>query len=217
MRGLALCVVAAALVVSGCGSDNSSSSKAPKQQPAAQSGAASGSAAGVSAQAATTPSSLCAPEGKGKPKKQCVAGLTKLGKGKAKNPRAACKGLSKKKTKGVRGKSPFAVCVKAAAALMASKNATAGNGSATAQGGNGSGSSDSGSADDSSSSDSSTDAGGDGSADTSGLICTDVDGNVVPVDSPDVNECDDVSASDSSSGDTSTDATSTDDTSTDGG
>ena len=40
----------------------------------------------------------------------------------------ACKGLSKKKTKGVRGKSPFAVCVKAAAKLMAGKAVSGGGG-----------------------------------------------------------------------------------------
>src|SRR3954471_3651980 len=143
MRGLALCLVAGALVVAGCGSDDNSSSNAPQQQDVAASGGTTSSAAGVSAKGRVTAVSLCTAEGKGKPKKQCVAGLKKLDKGKAANPRAACKGLSKKKTKGVRGKSPFAVCVSAAANLMASKksNGGASNGAADSNG-SGSGSDD---------------------------------------------------------------------------
>src|SRR3954469_1880502 len=122
MRGLALCLAAAALIATGCGSNNSGSgSNPPSSQQAAAKGGSSTQAAGVSAQAAATPASLCTAEGKGKPKKQCTAGLTKLKKGKAKNPRSACKGMSKRKTKGVRGKSPYAVCVSAAAKLMAAK------------------------------------------------------------------------------------------------
>src|SRR3954468_12420093 len=116
MRGLALCLVAGAIAIAGCGSGDSSS-KAPAQQNVTASGGTTTGAAGVSAKGRATPASLCTSEGKGKPKKQCTAGLTKLDRGKVSNPKAACKGLSKKKTKGVRGRSPFAVCVKAAAKL----------------------------------------------------------------------------------------------------
>lgn len=112
MRGLALCLVAGAIAIAGCGSDDNSSSKAPAQQNVTASGGTTTAAAGVSAKGRATPASLCTSEGKGKPKKQCTAGLTKLDKGKVSNPKAACRGLSKKKTKGVRGKSPFAVCVR---------------------------------------------------------------------------------------------------------
>src|SRR3954466_9448928 len=130
MRGLVACLVVGALLATGCGSsDSSSSSKAPgSQQAAAKPG--SPQAVAVSAQGRATPAALCQPQGVAKPKKQCVKGLKKLQKGKAKNPAAACKGLSKKKTKGVRGKSPYAVCVKAAARLMAAKKRPAKTGAA---------------------------------------------------------------------------------------
>ena len=72
MRGLALCLVAGALVIAGCGSDDNSSS-APNQEKVAASSGASGAAAGVSAKAAPTAASLCSAEGKGKTKRQCVA------------------------------------------------------------------------------------------------------------------------------------------------
>src|SRR3954471_17222304 len=105
MRGLFACLVAGALIATGCGSSGSSSSSTvpASKQAAAKAGAPQSVA--VSGQAHATPASLCKPEGVAKPKKQCAKGLTKLQKGKAKNPAAACKGLSKKKTKGVRGKS----------------------------------------------------------------------------------------------------------------
>ena len=219
MRGLALALVAAAVLVSGCGGSDNSSSSAPKQTSVAQSGTTVAQAAGVSAKKLTV-SGLCAPEGKGKPKKQCTAGLAKLNKGKAKNPRTACKALSKKKTKGVRGKSPFAVCVKAAAALMAAKqNVSQGSGSAAGDS-SGSGSSDSSGSSDGSSdaTDSSADGtdGSDSSGDLSSLVCTDANGNVVPFDSPDVEECDDTSASASDSSSGSADSSSLDDSSDDG-
>src|SRR4051794_7993489 len=167
MRGLVACLVVGALLATGCGSsDSSSSSKAPgSQQAAAKPG--SPQAVAVSAQGRATPASLCQPEGVAKPKKQCAKGLKKLQKGKAKNPAAACKGLSKKKTKGVRGKSPFAVCVKAAAKLLALKNhPSSGNGSS---GSGGSGSGDSAADDTSSSSDDSA----------AKLVCVDSNGNNV--------------------------------------
>jgi hypothetical protein len=198
--------VAGAIAVTGCGSDDNSSSKAPAQENVSASGGTTTAAAGVSAKGRATPSSLCASEGKGKPKKQCTAGLTKLDRGKVSNPKAACKGLSKKKTKGVRGKSPYAVCIKAAAKLMAAK---------TARGGGGNGAADSGSPDDSSGDSSSADS----SADDAEPICRDANGNTVPFDSEDVEECDlppgaDDSAS-SSSDDSSSDDSSSDDPSAD--
>lgn len=211
MRRLAPCLVAAALLATGCGSNNDSSgAKAPASSQAAASGAGSQQSAAVSAVGALTPASLCTPEGRGKPKKQCVGGLKKLGKGQAANPRAACKGLSKKKTKGVKGKSPFAVCVSAAAKLMAATNRSkAGNGAAD-------NSADAGAGDDTST-DSADSSGADDSGDEP--TCFDAKGNQVPIDSDAVEECDTdstPSASDSSS-DSSTDDTSTDDTSTDDG
>lgn len=209
MRGLALCLVAGAIAVTGCGSDNGSSGSAPKQEKVTASGGSSGQSAAVSAKGRATPSSLCTSEGKGKPKKQCVTALKKLDKGKAANPNAACKGLSKKKTKGVRGKSPFAVCVSAAAKLMASKSASAG-------GGNGSADSNSGSSDSSGSSDDSSDTSDNSSDDTGGIVCHDDTGKVVPIDSDNVADCDlpdNASASDSSSADDS--SSSADDSSSD--
>lgn len=184
------------MLVAGCGSSASQSSSAPKHQDVAQSGNGSGQAGGVAALAAATPKSLCVPEGGGRPRKQCVAGLSRLSRGKAKNPRAACRGLSKKKTKGVQGKSPYAVCVKAAATLMAGKKALSQNGSA---GGT-----------DPTAGDTSTDSTGSADGiDTSGLTCTDANGNPVPADSPDVDSCDDPGATDPGT-DTSGDLTSTD-------
>src|SRR4051812_10905358 len=195
MRGLALCLVAGAIAVTGCGSDDNSSSNAPSQEKVAASSGTTAASAGVSAKGRATPSSLCAPEGKGKPKKQCVAGLIKLDKGKVSNPRSACKGLSKKKTKGVRGKSPYAACVKAAAKLMAAKTATGkGGNSAT---GTGSGSDDSGSSGDSG--DDSSGSSASSAGDEPDPICRDANGKTVPFDSEDVEECDaPASASDSS-------------------
>ena len=148
-----------AIAIAGCGSDDDSSSKAPAQQNVTASGGTTKAAAAVSAKGRATPASLCTSEGKGKPKKQCAAGLTKLDKGKVSNPKAACKGLSKKKTKGVRGKSPFAVCVKAAAKLMAAK---AGSGA-----GSGNGAADTGSGDSGSSDSSGDDSGSDDESDDS--------------------------------------------------
>jgi hypothetical protein len=197
MRGLALCLVAGALFVAGCGSDDNTA-RAPQTSSVATTSSGSGQSAAVSATATPSAASLCALEGKGKPKKQCAAALKKLGNGKARNPRAACKGMSKKKTKGVKGKSPFAVCVSAAAKLMAAKQNTSKNGAATTGGagsgngnGKGKGKSDDGASDDASAAD---DAGGDDA-----LTCTDASGNVVPFDSPDVDECDDGSADTSAS------------------
>src|SRR3954452_8626703 len=178
MRGLALCLVAGALVIAGCGSSDESA-KAPKSEQAAASGGTVTTAAAVSAPGAATVAVLCTSEGKGKPKKQCTAGLTKLKKGKAKNPRSACKGMSKRKTKGVRGKSPYAVCVKAAARLMAAK---------ARKGGAGNGAADSGSS--TTDEDTSTGATDSSNGDDSGssLVCTDSDGNAVPFDSDEVEE-----------------------------
>jgi hypothetical protein len=207
MRGLALCLAAGALVIAGCGSDNNSSN-APKQEKVAASGGSNASA-GVSAKGRATPASLCAAEGKGKPKKQCVAGLKKLDTGKAANPRSACKGLSKKKTKGVRGKSPYAVCVSAAAKLMAAKapKSGSGNGAADSSPGN-SGSAGKGKGKDKDASDdeSASDSGADGSSadDEADPICHDANGKQVPFDSEDVEECDvpdDTSASGSANDD----------------
>ena len=206
MRGLALCLVAGALVVAGCGSSDSGSKAPASQQAASKSGTTQ--SVGVGAAPRATPASLCQPEGVAKPKKQCTKGLNKLAKGKAKNPAAACKGLSKKKTKGVHGKSPYAVCVSAAAKLMASKTTQSkGNGSADST--------------DTSGSDTSTD-GTDTStspSDSSQLVCTDANGNDVPPDDPNVEDCTDsadASASGSGSTDSSGDSTdSSGDTSTD--
>jgi hypothetical protein len=138
----------------------------------------------VSAKGRATPASLCRSEGKGKPKKQCVNGLKKLDKGKVSNPRAACKGLSKKKTKGVRGKSPYAVCVKAAAKLMAAKAAAggSGNGAADSNAGSDDSTDASGASDDSS-------GGGSGADDEPAPVCRDANGKTVPFDSEDVDEC----------------------------
>jgi hypothetical protein len=203
--------VLVAIAIAGCGSDDNSSSNAPVQQTATSSGGTSMGSAAVSAKGRVTPASLCTSEGKGKPKKQCTAGLTKLNKGKVSNPKAACKGLSKKKTKGVRGKSPFAVCIKAAAKLMAAKTATGGSGNGAADTGGSSGSADD-SSGDSSSADSS-------SADDAEPICRDANGKTVPFDSEDVEECDvPPSANDSSDGSgssSSDDGSSSDDSSSD--
>jgi hypothetical protein len=202
--------VAGAIAITGCGgSDNNAS--APKQEKVTASGGSSGQPAAVSAKGPASPNSLCAGEGKGKPKKQCVKALGKLNKGKAANPKAACKGMSKKKTKGVRGKSPFAVCVSAAARLMATKSAGGsggGNGAADSNSDNASGSSGS---DDGSGSDSSGD---DSASEQDGIVCHDENGNVVPIDDDNVAVCDlpddGASASDSSSGDDSGDDSSDD-------
>src|SRR4051794_1712609 len=177
MRGLALCLVFGALVIAGCGS-NDSSSNAPKAQNATTQGTSSGQSAAVSAAGRVSAASLCAPEGQAKLKKKCAAGMKKLKSGKIKSAAKACKGLSKKKTKGVKGKSPYAVCVSAAAKLLAAKaNANSGgNGSADSNGN----SSDS--ADSTDSSDSST------PEDTSDLVCTDAEGNVVSVDDPNLDD-----------------------------
>lgn len=208
MRGLALCLVAGAIAVTGCGgSDNNAS--APKQQKVTASGGSSGQPAAVSAKGPATPNSLCTDEGKGKPKKQCVKALGKLNKGKAANPKAACKGLSKKKTKGVRGKSPFAVCVTAAAKLMASKSAGSGGGNGAADSNSGSGSS--GSGDGSDASDSSS---GNDTSEQDGIVCHDDKGNVVPIDDDNVADCD-IPDNGSSASDSSADSSSADDTSTD--
>src|SRR6476619_6806153 len=107
MRGLALCLVAGALLIAGCGGSDQGA-KAPVSSQATASGTGSGQDAAVSAAARPTPASLCTVEGKAALKRKCAAGLKKLDKGQATNPRNACKGLSKKKTKGVKGKSPFA-------------------------------------------------------------------------------------------------------------
>ena len=120
-------VLIAAVLVAGCGSDdNNGSAKAPTSAKVAASSSGSGQAAAVSATAAPKIPVLCAAEGrkavKGKvPFGQCVAALTKLKKGKAKNPRAACKGLTTKKSKGTFGKSPYVVCLRAAGKLMVVK------------------------------------------------------------------------------------------------
>jgi hypothetical protein len=138
----------------------------------------------VSGQGHLTPASLCTAEGTAKPRRQCVKGLTKLGTGRAKNPAAACKGLSHKKTKGTGGKSPYAVCVTAAAKLMASKNpaSTPGNGSA-----------DTGGDASDTETDTSTDSSPSDSADTSALECVDENGNPVSPDDPNVDSCTDTS------------------------
>jgi hypothetical protein len=192
MRGLALCLVAGAIAVAGCGSDDSGSpAQAPNQETVAASGGTA-APAGVSAKGRATVASLCTAEGKGKPKKQCVAGLTKLDKGKVANPRAACKGLSKKKTKGVRGKSPYAVCVKAAAKLMASKHASSGSANGEADAG-------AGDADDSPSDDDTSTGTADAAADDDvNPSCRDSKGNEVASDDEDVEECDLPGASDDS-------------------
>ena len=194
MRAVALGLVVAAVAVAGCGSDNGSSGSAPTPENVSSSGSTGASAAGVSAKGRPTPASLCAAEGSGKPRKQCVAGLGKLDRGSAANPSAACKGLSKKKTKGVRGKSPYAVCVSAAAKLMASKSAHTGKGKGK---GNGAADSSDDQADDSSDSTADSSSADDG-ADP---ICHDAKGKVVSIDSDDVEECDVPDAS----GDTSDD------------
>jgi hypothetical protein len=198
MRGLALCLIAGALLAAGCGS-NDGAANAPQAQSVAASGV-SDTTAGVSAQGTPTPAALCTGEGKSKTKgkspfAQCVSGLGKLARGKAKNPATACKDLSRKKTKGTAGKSPFATCVKAAAKLMAAKarKPAAGTNSLDSSPSSGSGKSK-GKGQDSSAKDDGTDSADDG------LVCTDADGNNVASDSPDVEECDDPSAG---SGDTS--------------
>src|SRR4029078_1619536 len=105
--------VVVAVLAAGCGSDdNDGSAKAPTSAKVAASDSGGGEAAAVSATAAPKIPVLCAAEGrksvKGKvPFSQCVKGLTKLKKGKAKNPRAACKGLSSKKSTGTLAKCPY--------------------------------------------------------------------------------------------------------------
>jgi hypothetical protein len=201
MRGLALCLVAGAIAIAGCGSSDNPSSSAPGQAKVTASAGISGASAAVSAKGRATPASLCTAEGNGKPKKQCVAALKKLDKGKAANPRSACKSLSKKKTKGVRGKSPYAVCVSAAAKLMASK-AAAGNGAADSSSGNS----------DASDEDTS-DSAGSSSSDEVDPICHDENGKVVPIDSDEVADCDipDAPGASNSSNDSSDDSDSTGD------
>ena len=183
MARLALCLVMGALVIAGCGSDNgNSSSNAPKSQNAAAQGTGSGQSAAVSASGALSPTTLCKPEGKAKLKKKCGNGLKKVAAGTVTSTAQACKGLSKKKTKGVKGKSPYAVCVSGAAKLLAA-NANAIDTSSA----------------DNSSSDSSSSDNTDNS--TNDLVCTDSQGNVVSPDDPDLEDCevsDNASASDSS-------------------
>ncbi len=63
---------------------------------------------------------------KGTPFSQCVKAMKALDSGKAKTPAKACKGLSKKKPKKVkgsnrRGKSPYAKCVSGAKKLLKDK------------------------------------------------------------------------------------------------
>jgi hypothetical protein len=178
---LVACLAAGALFVTGCGSDDSASpAKAPTSQQAAASGTSSTSA-GVSAAGTPSAATLCAAEGKGKPKRQCTSGLKRLARGKAKNPAVACKSLSRKRTKGVRGKSPYAVCVKAAAKLMASTNSTGSTGGADNSPADTS-------TDETDETDTSASASDNGNAQP---LCVDADGNDVPIDSPDVEECTD--------------------------
>jgi hypothetical protein len=200
MRGLALFLVAAMVGVAGCDSGSHTGGTVPavahvKTEKSSQ----TGTSVAVAADAPLTPKSLCVPEGKPRPKNACVAGLKRLANGKARNPAAACMGLAKKKTKGTKGRSPFAVCVTAAAKLMAAKNHLAKNGAAD-------NSNDNSSADDNSDS----------------MTCFDVDGNEVSPDDPNVDGCtdasdnsgsDDSTSADDSSSDSSdsTDTTSTDD------
>jgi hypothetical protein len=204
--------VAGALAITGCGSGGDNAS-APSQEKVTASGDGSGQPAAVSAKGRATPSSLCTGEGRGKPKKQCVKALSKLDKGKAANPRAACKGLSKKKTKGVRGKSPYAVCVSAAAKLMASKSATGGGG------GNGSAGSSPGNSGSSGADDSADSADDSSPSEQNGVVCHDDNGNVVPIDSDAVADCDipDNANADSSSADDSSGADDTSDSADDSG
>src|SRR4051812_15014779 len=173
MKRFALCLVTA-LVVAGCGSDENA--KAPTSSQAASSGGTATSVA-VSAKGPVSASTLCADEGVAKPKRQCTRGLKRLASGKAANPAAACKGLSKKKAKGVRGKSPYAVCVKAAARLMAAKKRPAKTGAA-----------------DNSTGTSTTDESEDSAADDPAPediepVCIDDNGDEVPAGSADVDDC----------------------------
>src|SRR3954454_5127619 len=217
MRGLALCLIAGALLVAGCG-DKDPGASAPVASTATKTTTGSGQSAAVSAAPVAKPASLCAVEGKAALKRKCVSGLKNLNKGKAKNPRAACKGLSKKKTKGVKGKSPFAACVSAAAKLLASKNSKHGSGNGAADSGGGGGSGGGGSKG-SKGSGSSTSA--DDAVDNT-PVCVDANGNDVSPDSPDVEECtdpndpgtDDTSASDSSNDSSSSSDGSSDSTDT---
>jgi hypothetical protein len=192
MKRLTVCLVAV-VFAAGCGSSGGTAS-APKSTPVASTGSGQSQAA-VAAGGRVTPASLCAAEGKGVPRRQCVAGLSRLGKGQVANPAAACRALSKKKTKGVRGRSPRAVCVTAAARLMAAQHAAAGGTGSAAAGPSDTGPSDT-STDDSASADAS-----------SGLTCEDANGNPVAPDDPNVEDCIDNSSSGDSgdSGDTSTD------------
>jgi hypothetical protein len=208
MRILGLVLVAALVAMCGCGSGSSDSAKAPAPAHVKTVGSGTGASVAVAAQAPVTPKSLCALEGKSRPKRACVAGLRRLSNGKAQNPAAACKGLAKKKTKGTRGKSPFAVCVTAAAKLMATQNHLSKNGAAD---------------NNPSSSGDSSDSSGDSS---DSMTCFDADGNEVSPDDPNVDNCtdssdasgtgDNSSADDSSSDSSdSSDTSSADDTSTD--
>lgn len=61
---------------------------------------------------------------KGTPFSQCVTAMAHLANGSAKNPTAACKGLSKKHHKGMGKGTPFSQCVTAAAHLHKSGTGT---------------------------------------------------------------------------------------------
>lgn len=101
-------LAATALALGACGGDEDPTPPTPAAQTSAASDAPP---AGVSGKAAQSPAKLCAAF-KRKARGKCVSAVKKAAAGE--NPARACKGHSRKKTKGVRGGTPFSLCVRAA-------------------------------------------------------------------------------------------------------
>lgn len=109
-------MLTAAVLLAGCG-QTSDDAGAPRQEKLSASGAASSNPAGVAAKAEASPASLCSAE-RGKARGQCVSALKRAKNGAS--PAAACKSLSRKKARGIKGRTPFALCVSAAKKLQRS-------------------------------------------------------------------------------------------------
>ena len=103
-------MLTAAALLAGCG-QTSDDATAPRQEKVSASGAASSNPAGVAAKAEATPASLCSAE-RGKARGQCISAVKRAKSGAS--PAAACKSLSRKKARGTKGGTPFALCVSAA-------------------------------------------------------------------------------------------------------
>lgn len=112
---LSVILVTAAVLLAGCG-QTSDDAQAPSREKVTSAGA-SGEPAGVGAKPDANPAALCSAE-RGKARGQCVSALKRVANGAS--PKAACKSLSRKKARGTRGGTPFALCVSAAAKLKRS-------------------------------------------------------------------------------------------------